>query len=101
MLVVFPGRSPFCRGWCRGTDEIGGPPRRNAETFAGTVAVHGVFGSGPTLDETFGFDRYQKSRWYVVIYSMGGMKQTITRKHRLALGKRFGVTPLASAVALY
>ncbi|ELL82930.1 rhamnulose-1-phosphate aldolase, partial [Salmonella enterica subsp. enterica serovar Enteritidis str. SE30663] len=28
-------------------------------------------------------------------------KQTITREELVALGKRFGVTPLASAVALY
>ncbi|MGS8722468.1 rhamnulose-1-phosphate aldolase, partial [Salmonella enterica subsp. enterica serovar Infantis] len=30
-----------------------------------------------------------------------GMKQTITREELVALGKRLGVTPLASAVALY
>ena len=29
------------------------------------------------------------------------MKQTITREELVALAKRFGVTPLASAVELY
>ncbi|MGS9140086.1 rhamnulose-1-phosphate aldolase, partial [Salmonella enterica subsp. enterica serovar Infantis] len=37
----------------------------------------------------------------VKIYAMGGMKQTIAREERVALGTRVGVTPLASAVALY
>jgi rhamnulose-1-phosphate aldolase len=32
---------------------------------------------------------------------MGGMKQTITREQLIALGQRFGVTPLASALELY
>jgi hypothetical protein len=32
----------------------------------------------------------------VKVYSMGGMKQTITREELIALGKRFGVTPLQS-----
>ena len=32
---------------------------------------------------------------------MGGMKQTITREQLVALGERFGVTPLAAALALY
>lgn len=55
---------------------------------------HGVFGSGPTLDETFGLiDTAEKSAEVLVkVYSMGGMKQTITREELIALGKRFGVT---------
>ena len=32
---------------------------------------------------------------------MGGMKQTITREELIALGKRFGVTPLRSALEIY
>ncbi len=63
---------------------------------------HGVFGSGPTLDETFGLiDTAEKSAQVLVkVYSMGGMKQTISREELIALGQRFGVTPLASALAL-
>ncbi|KAA1351757.1 rhamnulose-1-phosphate aldolase, partial [Escherichia coli] len=37
----------------------------------------------------------------VKVYSMGGMKQTITREELIALGKRFGVTPMQSALDLY
>lgn len=53
-----------------------------------------MFGSGPTLDETFGLiDTAEKSAEVLVkVYSMGGMKQTITREELIALGKRFGVT---------
>lgn len=32
---------------------------------------------------------------------MGSMKQTITREELIALGKRFGVTPMQSALDLY
>lgn len=48
----------------------------------------------PTLDETFGLiDTAEKSAAVLVkVYSMGGMKQTITREELIALGKRFGVT---------
>ena len=35
------------------------------------------------------------------VYSMGGMKQTITREELIAPGKRFGVTPMQSALDLY
>ncbi len=55
-----------------------GPPRKEMQkAFAGAVAVHGVFGNGPTLDaETFGFDRYRRNplRGSSPSYSMGGMK---------------------------
>ena len=45
-------------------------------------------------------DTAEKSAQAVKVYSMGGMKQTISREELIALGKRFGVTPLASALAL-
>ena len=55
-----------------------------------------AFGGGSPIDTA------EKSAEVLVkIYSMGGMKQTITREELIALGKRFGVTPLASAIELY
>ncbi|VEB03258.1 Rhamnulose-1-phosphate aldolase [Klebsiella pneumoniae] len=69
--------------------------RRTAETMQKHSLVlwpfHGVFGSGPTLDETFGLiDTAEKSAEVLVkVLSMGGMKQTITRDELIALGKRF------------
>ncbi|EJP4075078.1 rhamnulose-1-phosphate aldolase, partial [Escherichia coli] len=56
----------------------------------------------PTLDEAFGLiDTAEKSAEILVkVIAMGGMKQTISRDQLIALGKRFGVTPLASALEL-
>jgi rhamnulose-1-phosphate aldolase len=52
---------------------------------------------------TFGLiDTAEKSAEVLVkVYSMGGMKQTITREELIALGKRFNVQPLQSALDLY
>lgn len=101
--VVFLTVSAFCRGWCQ-PDEIGQATAQEMQKHSLVLwPFHGVFGSGPTLNETFGLiDTAEKSAEVLVkIYSMGGMKQTITREELVALGKRFGVTPLASAVELY
>ncbi|STW47016.1 Rhamnulose-1-phosphate aldolase [Klebsiella pneumoniae] len=55
------------------------------------------------MDETFGLiDTAEKSAEVLVkVLSMGGMKQTITRDELIALGKRFNVQPLQSALDLY
>ena len=102
-LVVFPDGVGILPWMVPGTDEIG-------NATAGEMAkhslvlwpFHGVFGSGPTLDEAFGLiDTAEKSAEVLVkVISMGGMKQTISRDELIALGKRFGVTPLASALEL-
>jgi rhamnulose-1-phosphate aldolase len=102
-LVVFPDGVGILPWMVPGTDEIG-------TATAGEMAkhslvlwpFHGVFGSGPTLDEAFGLiDTAEKSAEVLVkVISMGGMKQTISRDELIALGKRFGVTPLAGALEL-
>ncbi|HAB3988634.1 TPA_asm: rhamnulose-1-phosphate aldolase [Salmonella enterica subsp. enterica] len=103
-LVVFPDGVGILPWMVPGTDEIGQATAQEMQKHSLVLwPFHGVFGSGPTLDETFGLiDTAEKSAEVLVkIYSMGGMKQIITREELVALGKRFGVTPLASAVALY
>ncbi len=63
---------------------------------------HGVFGSGPTLDETFGLiDTAEKSAEVLVkVYSMGHETDHHPRRaHRP--GKRFAVQPMQSALDLY
>lgn len=103
-LVVFPDGVGILPWMVPGTDEIGQATAQEMQKHSLVLwPFHGVFGSGPTLDETFGLiDTAEKSAEVLVkIYSMGGMKQTITREELVALGKRFGVTPLASAVDLY
>ena len=103
-LVVFPDGVGILPWMVPGTDEIG---QATAETMQKHSLVlwpfHGVFGSGPNLDETFGLiDTAEKSAEVLVkVYSMGGMKQTITREELIALGKRFNVQPLQSALDLY
>lgn len=114
----------FTRKLWEGSTECGGLPgrrrhpavdgaghRRNRRATAEAMQkhslvlwpFHGVFGSGPNLDETFGLiDTAEKSAEVLVkVYSMGGMKQTITREELVALGKRFNVQPLQSALDLY
>ena len=102
-LVVFPDGVGILPWMVPGTDEIG---NATADEMAKHSLVlwpfHGVFGSGPTLDEAFGLiDTAEKSAEVLVkVISMGGMKQTISRDELIALGKRFGVTPLSSALEL-
>lgn len=102
-LVVFPDGVGILPWMVPGTDAIG-------EATAGQMRerslvlwpFHGVFASGPTLDEAFGLiDTAEKSAEVLVkVISMGGMKQTIRREELIALGQRFGVTPRQSALAL-
>jgi rhamnulose-1-phosphate aldolase len=61
---------------------------------------HGVFGTGPTLDETFGLiDTAEKSSEVIVkVLSMGSIRQSITTEQLVALGERFGVKPWQPAL---
>lgn len=102
-LVVFPDGVGILPWMVPGTDEIG----QATATAMGKHALvlwpfHGVFGSGPTLDDAFGLiDTAEKSAEVLVkVLSMGGMKQTIRREELVALAARFGVTPLQSALDL-
>lgn len=102
-LVVFPDGVGILPWMVPGTDEIGQATAQEMQKHSLVLwPFHGVFSSGPTLDEAFGLiDTAEKSAEVLVkVYSMGGMKQTIGREELIALGKRFGVTPLASALAL-
>ncbi|AUP77111.1 rhamnulose-1-phosphate aldolase [Enterobacter sp. EA-1] len=82
-LVVFPDGVGILPWMVPCTDEIGPLPPicKNIRWCCGSF--HGVFGSGPTLDETFGLiDTAEKSAEVLVkIYSMGGMKQTISQQN--------------------
>jgi len=103
-LVVFPDGVGTLPWMVPGTDEIGQATAQQMRKHSLVLwPFHGVFGSAPTLDETFGLiDTAEKSAEVLVkVYSMGGMKQTITQEELIALGKRFGVTPLQSALDLY
>lgn len=100
-LVVFPEGVGILPWMVPGTDEIGAATALEMEKRALVLwPFHGVFGSGPTLDEAFGLiDTAEKSAEVLLkVISMGGMKQTISREQLIALAQRFGVTPLQSAL---
>ena len=102
-LVVFPDGVGIVPWMVPGTDGIG---TSTAEQMAHHPLVlwpfHGIFGTGPTLDDAFGLiDTAEKSAEIMVkVRSMGGKKQTISSQQLVDLAKRFGVTPMAAAVAL-
>lgn len=103
-LVVFPDGVGTLPWMVPGTDEIGQATAQQMREHSLVLwPFHGVFGSAPSLDEAFGLiDTAEKSAEVLVkVYSMGGMKQTITQEQLIALGKRFGVTPRQSALDLY
>ncbi len=100
-LVVFPDGIGIVPWMVPGTDGIG---TQTAEQMRAHSLVlwpfHGIFGSGPTLDDAFGLiDTAEKSAEIMVkVLSMGGKRQTISSEELVALGKRFGVTPLPAAL---
>lgn len=100
-LVVFPDGVGILPWMVPGTDEIG---LATADAMASHSIVmwpfHGIFGAGPTLDETFGLiDTAEKSSEVIVkVLSMGGIRQSITTEQLVALGKRFDVKPWQAAL---
>ncbi|MEB5704615.1 rhamnulose-1-phosphate aldolase [Pantoea anthophila] len=100
-LVVFPDGVGVLPWMVPGTDEIGAATAAQMQSHTLVMwPFHGVFGTGPTLDETFGLiDTAEKSSEVMVkVLSMGGIRQSITTEQLVALGKRFGVTPWQPAL---
>ncbi|MBK4715048.1 MULTISPECIES: rhamnulose-1-phosphate aldolase [Tenebrionibacter/Tenebrionicola group] len=100
-LVVFPDGVGILPWMVPGTDEIGEATAKEMDSHSLVLwPFHGVFGSGPSLDDAFGLiDTAEKSAEILVkVLSMGGMKHTISREELIALSKRFGVTPRQSAL---
>ncbi|PJG84681.1 rhamnulose-1-phosphate aldolase [Conservatibacter flavescens] len=96
-LVVFPDGVGILPWLVPGKDEIGYTTAEQMKDHSLVLwAFHGVFGAGPTLDETFGLiDTAEKSAEISVkVMSMGGKKQTITTENFKLLAERFGVTPI-------
>lgn len=100
-LVVFPDGVGIVPWMVPGTDGIGAATSEQMQSHSLVLwPFHGIFASGPTLDDAFGLiDTAEKSAEIMVkVRSMGGKKQTISRDELIALGKRFGVTPMAQAL---
>ncbi len=100
-LVVFPDGVGILPWMVPGTDGIG---RATADAMATHSLVmwpfHGIFGTGPDLDHTFGLiDTAEKASEVVVkALSMGGIRQSISTEQLIALGERFGVHPWQAAL---
>ncbi|MGI8488556.1 rhamnulose-1-phosphate aldolase [Pectobacterium carotovorum subsp. carotovorum] len=100
-LVVFPDGVGIVPWMVPGTDAIGDATSEQMKRHSLVLwPFHGIFGTGPTLDEAFGLiDTAEKSAEVMVkVISMGGKKQTISTEELIALGKRFGVTPMEAAL---
>lgn len=100
-LVVFPDGIGIVPWMVPGTDGIGAATADQMQHHSLVLwAFHGIFGSGPSLDDAFGLiDTAEKSAEILVkVISMGGKKQTISTEELIALGKRFEVTPFAAAL---
>jgi rhamnulose-1-phosphate aldolase len=102
-LVVFPDGIGTMDWMVPGTNTIGDA---TAELLThhplALWPFHGVFGAGQTLNEAFGLiDTAEKAAELLVkIISMGGARQTLSTQNLTDLAGRFGVKPLASAMAL-
>lgn len=102
-LVVFPDGVAALEWMVPGTEEIGDASAAQMDRFPLMLwQFHGVFGCGASFDETFGLiDTAEKSAEILVkVIAMGGVRQTMSHDDLVALGKRFGVTPYAPAMAL-
>lgn len=102
-LVVFPQGVGTMEWIVPGTDTIG--DATCAQMANHTLVLwpfHGVFGTGETLDETFGLiDTAEKaSEVLVKVLSMGGARQTISTQNLRDLAERFGVEAMPEAIAL-
>lgn len=96
-LVVFPDGIGIVPWMVPGTDAIGDATSETMKRHSLVLwPFHGIFGAGPSLDETFGLiDTAEKAAEIMVkVRSMGGRRQTITRAELIALGERFGVKPI-------
>lgn len=100
-LVVFPDGIGIVPWMVPGTDGIGAATSDQMQHHSLVLwAFHGIFGSGPSLDDAFGLiDTAEKSAEILVkVISMGGKKQTISTNELIALAERFDVKPFAAAL---
>ncbi len=100
-LVVFPDGIGIVPWMVPGTDGIGAATADQMQHHTLVLwAYHGIFGSGPSLDDAFGLiDTAEKSAEILVkVIAMGGKKQTISTEEFIALGERFDVKPFAAAL---
>jgi rhamnulose-1-phosphate aldolase len=102
-LVVFPDGVGVLPWMVPGTPSIGEATSTAMQKHSLVLwPFHGIFGSGPSLDDAFGLiDTAEKAAEVLIkVLSMGGKKQTITTQQLIDLGKRFQVQPMPEALAI-
>jgi rhamnulose-1-phosphate aldolase len=100
-LVVFPDGVGVLPWIVPGTDTIGDATAAAMHHHSLVLwPFHGVFATGPTLDDAFGLiDTAEKAATVLVkVIAMGGPRRSITTANLRDLAARFGVRPLASAL---
>lgn len=94
-IVVFPEGVGMLPWMVPGSAEIG---RETAEKMKDRRVVvwphHGIFGSGATMDETFGLiETVEKAAQVYMLAAGHGIKQSISDRQLADLAQAFGVTP--------
>jgi rhamnulose-1-phosphate aldolase len=95
-LVVFPDGVGIVPWMVPGTDEIGKATAAKMKDVRLVVwPHHGIFGSGTTMDETFGLieTAEKAAQVYTIVCAQGGVKQTILDYQLQDLADAFGVIP--------
>lgn len=95
-MVVFPEGVAVLPWLVPGSNEIGQATAKQMTKFRLVLwPFHGVYGTGRTMDETFGLieTAEKAAQVYTYVQAQGGIKQAITDENFQALAKQFGVTP--------
>lgn len=100
-LVVFPDGISVLPWMLCGNDDIGRATAEKMKEFRLVVwGMHGIFGTGTTIDEAFGLiETVEKAAEIYIKIMNAPIKQTITDKELWILANAFGVTPRAGYLA--
>ncbi|MGJ9382656.1 rhamnulose-1-phosphate aldolase [Salipaludibacillus sp. CF4.18] len=98
-VVVFPEGVGIIPWMVPGTDQIGeATAKKIAENNRLVIwPHHGIYGTGATIDETFGLieTAEKAAQVYTAVRAQGDIKQTITDLQLMELAARFDVVPKA------
>lgn len=95
-VVVFPDGVGVIPWMVPGSLEIGYETARKMSTQRVVIwPQHGIFGTGATMDETFGLiETVEKAAMIYMLVAGRDIKQVITDEQLLELARAFGVTPV-------
>lgn len=96
-IVVFPDGVGVLPWMVCGTSEIGEATAKKMEEYRLVIwGMHGIYGAGKTLDETFGLiETVEKAAQIYMLTAHLPQKNTITDAQLSQLAAYFGVTPKA------